>query len=69
MDINCGTRTRKNHRASSQLFFQVTVYGEDNDSETFEIMADDYATASAQAQELAIDRMIDIAYIDIVCMG
>ena len=62
-------RNRKSFIATSQLIYQVTVYGEENETETFEVMADDYAGAAAQAQNIAYDRMIDIAYIDIECMG
>ena len=63
------TRNRKCFIATSQLIYQVTVYGEDNETDTFEVMADNYAAAVAQAENRASERMIDINYIDVECMG
>ena len=66
---NKGSRNHECFIATSQLIYQVTVNGEDGDTDTFEVMADDYASACAQAENRAYERMIDISYIEVECMG
>ncbi|KXB86060.1 hypothetical protein HMPREF3034_00008 [Prevotella sp. DNF00663] len=63
---------QKGHRKSSmfsQNVYQVEVNGEDGDYLTFEIMADSCAEATATAEQLAMDSMVDIMYINVTIMG
>ena len=48
--------------------FQVEVYGEDNESMTFEVMVDSMAAATAEAERMAMENMIDIQYINVTAM-
>lgn len=62
---------KRGHRKSymfSQNIYQVEVYGEDNDYMSFEIMADTCAEATQTAEQLAMESMIDISYINITIM-
>ncbi len=63
---------RKNRRQLAelgQLIYHVTVTDEDNESVTYEIMADSCSQACAVAEDLAADEMVNIAYIDVQVMG
>ena len=53
----------------SQLIYNVTVTDEDNESITYEIMADSCSQACAVAEDLAAGNMVNIAYIDVQVMG
>ena len=64
--------SRKNRRQFAelgQLIYHVTVTDEDNDSVTYEIMADSCSQACAVAENLAAGDMVNIAYIDVQVMG
>ncbi len=51
------------------MIYHVTVTDEDNDSVTYEIMADSCSQACAVAEDLAAGDMVNIAYIDVQVMG
>ena len=68
-ELTTGKRNRNSYIAKSSLIYQATVYGEDGETATFEVEADNYSAACAIAENRANDGMIDIAYIDIICMG
>lgn len=53
----------------SQLIYHVTVTDEDNESITYEIMADSCSQACAVAEDLAASEMINIAYMNVEVMG
>lgn len=57
-------RSRKS-RLFSQNLYQVEVNGEDGDYITFEVTADSYAEATAIAESMAMDVMVDIQYVTI----
>lgn len=63
------THHRRNSSQFSQLIYHVTVTDEDNESITYEIMADSCSEACAEAENLASYDMINIAYIDVEVMG
>ena len=44
--------------------YQVIINGEDGEYLEYEIEADSYAEASAKAEMLAADAMVDISYIE-----
>lgn len=52
----------------SQNIYQVEVNGEDGEVLTYEIMADSCAEATATAESLANDSMINISYISVFVM-
>lgn len=67
-----GLGNRRNHRRSqylSQTIYQVDVTGEENESATFEIMADTCAEATAAAEQMAMEVMSDIQYIQVTVLG
>lgn len=53
----------------SQSIYQVEVNGEDGEIMSFEIMADSCAEATATAESLASDAMVNISYINVMVMG
>lgn len=53
----------------SQSIYQVEVNGEDGEIMSFEIMADSCAEATATAESLAYDAMVNISYINVMVMG
>lgn len=63
------THSRRRNHMFSQTIYEVTVNGEDGEYRTYEIMADDSASACSLAENLAISDMIDISYIEIKIMG
>lgn len=63
------THSRRRNRMFSQTIYEVTVNGEDGEYRTYEIMADDSASACSLAESLAYSDMIDISYIEIKIMG
>lgn len=56
---------RKSSRFFSQNIYQVEVSGEDGDFLSFEIMADNYTEATAKAEQLAMEQMVDILFINV----
>lgn len=63
---------KKSHRRNhifSQNIYNVEVCGEDGEYLTYEIMADTAAEATATAEQLAYDSMVDISYINVTVMG
>lgn len=63
---------RKNRNRSkffSRNIYQVEVYGEEGECLSYEIMADTAAEATATAEQLANDDMVDINYINVIVMG
>ena len=48
----------------SSNLYQVVINGEDGEYLEYEIEADSYAEASAKAEMLAADAMVDIIYIE-----
>ena len=63
---------RKNRSRSkffSRNIYQVEVYGEEGECLSYEIMADTAAEATATAEQLANDDMVDINYINVIVMG
>lgn len=48
----------------SNNLYQVVINGEDGEYLEYEIEADSYAEASAKAEMLAADAMVDITYIE-----
>lgn len=70
--IDNAYQSRKNRRQFaefSQLIYSVTVTDEDNESITYEIMADSCSQACAVTEDLTASDMINIAYIDVQVMG
>lgn len=61
-------RFNKSRRLFNNDLFQVEVYGEDNESMTFEVMADSMTAATAEAERMAMENMIDIQYINVTAM-
>jgi len=47
----------------------LTVTDEDNESLTYEVMADSCSQACAVAEDLAASEMVNIAYMDVEVMG
>ena len=66
---NNGTskRNRKSYMFSQNIY-QVEVNGEDGEVLTYEIMADSCTEATATAESLANDSMINISYISVFVM-
>ncbi len=60
-------RTRRSY-LFSQSIYQVEVNGEDGECLTYEIMADSCAEATATAEGLASDSMVNISYITVMVM-
>lgn len=62
---------RKNRKSYmfSQSIYQAEVNGEDGEIMSFEIMADSCAEATATAESLASDAMVNISYINVMVMG
>ena len=61
-----GLGNRRSHRSNhmlSQVIYQVDVTGEDNESASFEVMA------TAVGEQLAMDVMSDIQYIQVTVLG
>ena len=56
-------RSRRQVELASNLY-QVIINGEDGEHLEYEIEADSYAEASAKAEMLAADAMVDISYIE-----
>ncbi len=48
----------------SSNLYQVVINGEDGEYLEYEIEADSYAEASAKAEMLAADALVDITYIE-----
>lgn len=61
-------RFNESRRLFNHDLFQVEVYGEDNESITFEVMADSMTAATAEAERMAMENMIDIQYINVTAM-
>ncbi len=61
-------KSRKSSKFFSQNIYQVEVTGEDGDYMTFEVLADTYAEATATAEQLAMEQMIDIQFINVISM-
>ncbi len=53
-----------NHRYYPGNFYQVVVNTEEGESYQYEVEADTFAEATRQAEELAMDLMVDITYIE-----
>lgn len=67
-----GLGNRRSHRSNhmlSQVIYQVDVTGEDNECASFEVMADTAAEATAVGEQLAMDVMSDIQYIQVTVLG
>ena len=60
-------RNRKSHLFSQNLY-QVDVEGEDGDHITFEVTAHSYAEATATAERMAMDVMVDIQYVTVTSL-
>lgn len=60
-------RNRKS-RLFSQNLYQVEVNGEDGDYITFEVTADSCAQATAIAERMAMDTMVDIQYVTVTSL-
>ncbi|MEJ8769748.1 hypothetical protein [Prevotella sp. HCN-7019] len=60
-------RTRRSY-LFSQNIYQVEVNGEEGECLTYEIMADSCAEATATAESLASDSMVNISYISVMPM-
>lgn len=60
-------RSRKS-RLFSQNLYQVEVNGEDGEYITFEVTADTCAEATAAAERMAMDVMVDIQYVTVTCL-
>lgn len=48
--------------------YQVVVNTEDGESFEYEVEADNFAYATRQAENFAMDLMVDITYIECYCM-
>lgn len=68
-DNDYSRRDKRQFTEFSQLIYNVTVTDEDNESVTYEIMADSCSQACAVAEDLASSDMVNIAYIDVQVMG
>ena len=55
-------------KSFKQGIYQVEAYGEDNESITFEVMADSMAEATAEAARMAMANMIDLQYVSVTAM-
>ena len=62
-------RSHRNSHLFSQNIYQVEVNGEDGEYLTYEIMADTAAEATATAEQLAMESMVDISWINVMVMG
>lgn len=56
------------NRYYSGNLYQVVVNTEDGESYEYEVEADTFADATKQAENFAIDLMVDITYIECYCM-
>ena len=56
---------RKNYKLK---IYQVDVYGEDNESMSFEVSAKSMAAATAVAERRANESMTDIQYINVTAI-
>ena len=62
-EYHFGKRSSRQVELSSNLY-QVVINGEDGEYIEYEIEADSHSEASAKAEMLAADAMIDISYIE-----
>jgi len=62
-------KQRRQFSQFSQLIYHVTVTDEDNESLTYEVMADSCSQACAVAEDLAASEMVNMAYMDVEVMG
>lgn len=60
--------SRKSHLYNHNSY-QVEVTGEDGEYLNFEIMADSFSEASAQAEWMAQEEMSDIQWINVTYLG
>jgi hypothetical protein len=67
--INGINKGHKKNYMLSQNIYQVEVNGEDGDYLSFDIMADSCAEATATAEQLAMESMVDISFINVTIMG
>ncbi len=56
---------RKRRVSFPHNIYQVVINGEEGESAEYEIEADSYAEATARAEDLAADNMINISYIEV----
>ena len=56
---------RKRRVSFPHDIYQVVVNGEDGEYAEYEVEADSYAEATAMAENLAADSMINISYIEV----
>lgn len=66
--LNNGLNKVDNYKLAQNIY-QVEVNGEDGDCITFEVMADSISQASETAEQLAMDEMVDISYMNITVVG
>ena len=57
-----------NKRYYSGNLYQVVVNTEDGESYEYEVEADTFADATKQAENFALDLMVDTTYIECYCM-
>ena len=62
-EYHFGKRSSRQVELSSNLY-QVVINGEDGEYIEYEIEADSHSEASAKAEMLAADAMVDIIYIE-----
>ena len=58
----------KSRKSFKQAIYQVEAYGEDNESITFEVMANSMSEATAEAERIAMADMIDLQYVSVTAM-
>lgn len=63
-DFRFSTRSERRLNRWASHLYQVTINGEDGEYLSYEIEADSYSEASAKAEMLAADAMVDISYIE-----
>ncbi len=63
-EYHFGKRSSRQVELSSNLY-QVVINGEDGEYIEYEIEADSHSEASAKAEALAADSLIDISYIEV----
>ena len=68
LTANGFTKRNRKSRLFSQNLYQVDVEGEDGDHITFEVTADSCAEATAAAERMAMDVMVDIQYITVTAL-
>lgn len=59
---------KSSRKSTKQALFQVEAYGEDNESISFEVMANSMAEATAEAERIAMADMIDLQYVSVTAM-